>query len=390
MEDKLPHIVFVIHDVEGGVASMNHQIIENGDFGRYFQVHVVLWRTQEDKSKSFRGIFTKVRDLNNFVYSVDDNYYFVLKRLNKLLNNWNGMIVTNDGIELEAIRKFGTGSVLFSIVHDFYNLKLAIENADLVDYFICHTEVFSKALLSSSVLRERVGYLLHGVKVAPVDAVKREMGERRLKIVSVSRLTESKGVLLLAGIDQRLLEKGVEVEWLVIGSGEVEGQLRKQWEGKTNISFRKPDTQEEVYELVSTGDIFISPSYFEGYGIALLEAMSCGLVPVIHRLPVGVYSNLADTIGFSVAPGDMEAMAQSIGRLHADRSLLADMRERARQLIVSQYDILRTSEAFLEYFKENTAARVNRQLQPRQYPSAGILDKPFIPGGISRWVKKNR
>ncbi len=57
-------------------------------------------------------------------------------------------MVTNDGIELEAIRKFGTRSVLFSIVHDFYNFKLAIENADLVDYFICHTEVFSKALLS--------------------------------------------------------------------------------------------------------------------------------------------------------------------------------------------------------------------------------------------------
>jgi glycosyltransferase involved in cell wall biosynthesis len=392
VDDKkaLPHITFVIHDVEGGVGSMNHQIIENAPFREFFRVHIILWRAQEETGRNFREPFRNADDVQQFVFSGFGNYYLTLKRFHRLLNRWPGAIVTNDGIELQALRRFGARSVLFSIVHDFYNLKLAVENLDLVDYFVCHTQTFAKSLQSNHVLRSRVQFLPHGVKVLHPDKQATAAAKKKLTIVSISRLTENKGVLLLAGIDDHLLTQGVEVDWIIIGSGELETALHQQWAGKGNARFYKPDTQEEVFRLAATGDIFVSPSSFEGYGIALLEAMSCGLVPVIHKLPVGIYADLPEDVGFSVNIGDLPAFANCIAQLARDRQLLVKMGKNANQLVTDKYDILITSREFLKHFQQQYIAQTKKQSPLRRVSSSGLLDRPYIPDAVARFVKKLR
>src|SRR5262249_3991171 len=144
-EDQRPHLIFVIHDVEGGVASMNHQIIENAPFRDHFEVHVILWRAVESKEIKFREAFVNVEDVTLFEFSQLDNHYLVLKKFNAILNRWTGVLVTNDGMELETVARFGTSSIISAIVHDFYNLRLAVDSFKMVDYFLCHTEVYSRA-----------------------------------------------------------------------------------------------------------------------------------------------------------------------------------------------------------------------------------------------------
>jgi glycosyltransferase involved in cell wall biosynthesis len=388
LKSTLPHITFVIHDVEGGVASMNHQIVENAAFREHFRVHILLWKTVEDKTRKMRYTFSNADETTNFTFSVFDNYFYTLKRLNKLLNRWPGLVVTNDGLELESIRKFGTRSVIFSIVHDFYNLKLAIGNLDIIDYFICHTEVFTKTLLSNHVLTERVKYLPHGVKIMAGAAAPGKRPLQRLKVVSISRLTASKGVLLLSELDDILLSRGVEVEWIIIGSGELENELKRQWKDKSNIRFYQPDTSEQVMEIGRTADVFISPSSFEGYGIALLEAMSCGLVPVIYKLPVGIYADLPAGVGFSVELADKNGLADSIRRLHLDRALLEKMSRDAYQLVAENYNIAETSLSFLTHFRSQGVAKVNMRPDNRRISAMGMLDRPFFPNKLVRLVKK--
>ena len=53
---------------------------------------------------------------------------------------------------------------------------------------------------------------------------KPEAAGGNLKIVSISRLTAAKGVLLFFEVNELLLKKGIRVEWVVIGSGELEGE----------------------------------------------------------------------------------------------------------------------------------------------------------------------
>jgi glycosyltransferase involved in cell wall biosynthesis len=385
---NLAYITFVIQDVEGGVASMNHQIIENADFRRFYFVHIILWRSVEQKSRKFGEKFLNADQVSMFQFSQLDNYYRTLKKFNRVLNEFPGFVVTNDGIELEAIKKFGTQSILYSIVHDFYNLRLAFDNLRLVDYFICHNEVFSKVLLSSPSMRGRVGFILHGVKLNGGEERGVVNDRAKLVIISISRWTESKGVLLLIEIDRQLKKKGVEVDWKIIGSGELEPVLKDQWKDNHNSEFFSPDSLDEVYRIAETGDIFISPSSFEGYGIALLEAMSCGLVPVISKLSVGIYSELPGDVGFTVESGDLNGYTDSIEILEKDRTLLNKMSEKAKKLVKDRYDISKTSKNYLEYFTKHTVSQTGNPGNYKKSSGFGLLDNAIIPNAVTRLIKK--
>jgi glycosyltransferase involved in cell wall biosynthesis len=86
---------------------------------------------------------------------------------------------------------------------------------------------------------------------------------------------------------------------------------------------------------VSEGDLpalytgalcFAYPSYFEGFGLPPLEAMSCG-TPVL----TGNLTSLPEVVGdagLMVDPFDTEALAHALARLIDDDALRADLRER--------------------------------------------------------------
>ncbi|MDT7808370.1 MAG: hypothetical protein QOJ70_2183 [Acidobacteriota bacterium] len=86
---------------------------------------------------------------------------------------------------------------------------------------------------------------------------------------------------------------------------------------------------------VSEGDLpalytgalcFAYPSYFEGFGLPPLEAMSCG-APVL----TGNLTSLPEVVGdagLMVDPFDTEALAHALARLIDDDALRADLRER--------------------------------------------------------------
>jgi glycosyltransferase involved in cell wall biosynthesis len=71
---------------------------------------------------------------------------------------------------------------------------------------------------------------------------------------------------------------------------------------------------------------FVYPSYFEGFGLPPLEAMSCG-TPVI----TGDRTSLPEVVGDAgllVNPFDTQALAQALARLIDDESLRATLGDR--------------------------------------------------------------
>jgi len=77
------------------------------------------------------------------------------------------------------------------------------------------------------------------------------------------------------------------------------------------------------------GDIFLSPTYAEGFSNTILEAMASGL-PVVSCLAVGVVDCLRDgENALLVPPGDVPALTQAIGRLLDDTALRRRLAELA-------------------------------------------------------------
>ncbi len=86
--------------------------------------------------------------------------------------------------------------------------------------------------------------------------------------------------------------------------------------------------QDELSLWYNAATLFVYPSFFEGFGLPVLEAMACG-TPVITSTSSSL-PEVAGTDGAAslVDPGDDKILAQAMARLSGDPDLRATMAER--------------------------------------------------------------
>jgi glycosyltransferase involved in cell wall biosynthesis len=78
-------------------------------------------------------------------------------------------------------------------------------------------------------------------------------------------------------------------------------------------------------------DLFVLPTEYEGYGMAVAEALACGL-PVVSTATGAIADLVADEAGWLVPPGDEVALAAALSCLVDDRDRLAVLARGARRV----------------------------------------------------------
>lgn len=86
-----------------------------------------------------------------------------------------------------------------------------------------------------------------------------------------------------------------------------------------------PATLQRFY---ATADLFVMPSLFEGYGMALAEAMARGL-PIVTTTGGAASETVPDGAALKVPPGDVPALAAALERAMRDRRLRARLADAA-------------------------------------------------------------
>lgn len=120
----------------------------------------------------------------------------------------------------------------------------------------------------------------------------------------------------------------------IVGIGEMEAQLRARiaelgLEGRVKLTGGLP--HEEVLLRMAKSDLFVLPSWGEGYGIVYIEAMAAGCIAVGAE-----GEGIGDTItdgenGFLVPAGDIDATERVMRAVFENRERYAALRERGRQ-----------------------------------------------------------
>ena len=109
----------------------------------------------------------------------------------------------------------------------------------------------------------------------------------------------------------------------VIGDGHSADEYRKlaAFLNIADITFWGRLDDQEMISLLKQAHVIVLPSVTrsEAFGIALLEGMAAGLVPVASHLP-GV-ADVVGNEGMTFAPGDVRALNQILVRLRDDPSL---------------------------------------------------------------------
>jgi glycosyltransferase involved in cell wall biosynthesis len=128
----------------------------------------------------------------------------------------------------------------------------------------------------------------NAVNVNFISNIKPLNAEKVYDGVFVGRIAKEKGVFDLLNIWKRIVEKKNDAKLLIVGSG-IEFQAVKEaifklgLENKVFLRGRCRDR--ELYELLKLSRVFIFPSLFEGWGIAVAEALACGLPVVAYDIP---------------------------------------------------------------------------------------------------------
>jgi len=81
-----------------------------------------------------------------------------------------------------------------------------------------------------------------------------------------------------------------------------------------NVNLLGLKSKDEVMELLRDGDVFLFPSYTEGFSVALLEAMACGLPAIASD--VGANKEMVEGCGgVIIPPRDSQAIVEAIHKI---------------------------------------------------------------------------
>jgi len=214
----------------------------------------------------------------------------------------------------------------------------ARERVDFADLAVCPGRLTCRLLEWAGMPAERIRHVPNGARAAATGREARAKQEP-IRLGYVGRLSRAdKRVMDLVGFSRALTEKGVPHTLCIAGDGPVRAELEQALAGRAEFLGRLDvDTlYERVYPRL---DVFLLFSESEAFGIAAVEAMQHGVVPVTSRfIGHGAEGFLRDGETALLFPvGDTEAAAARVQALATDPQLLERLSQAARHDVELRY-----------------------------------------------------
>lgn len=146
-------------------------------------------------------------------------------------------------------------------------------------------------------------------------------------VVSAGRLEDQKGYDMLVDVWKIVNEKHPDWHLNVFGDGSNRDALeQKTAELQLQDSISWEHATPRIFDKYTEGSIYVMSSRFEGFGLVLTEAMSCGVPCVSFDCPYGPGDIISDGVdGLLIPADDIQALADAICRLIEDDSLRKKM-----------------------------------------------------------------
>ena len=211
---------------------------------------------------------------------------------------------------------------------------------------VCVSEDLMQACVASGVPPAKCRLILNAIDTtvyAPAsdcNSSRERLGipADRFLIGSVGRLSVEKGYNFLIDAVDSLNRDGHNISLLVIGEGDIRGDLEAQIERLgLRDRIQLAGYQSNTIELYRAMDLFVLASLREGLPNALLEAMAMQ-VPVVVTRVGGIPQVICDhENGVLVEPGDAKVLADAMREMIVNRDRAADMARRARETVEQNY-----------------------------------------------------
>jgi glycosyltransferase involved in cell wall biosynthesis len=179
-------------------------------------------------------------------------------------------------------------------------------------------------------VRERVEVVVHGIVLGDIEhalaqreAVRSELGlgDDEVAVATVANFRAQKAYPDLFTAARLLADRNVPARFVVVGQGPLETEMRTLHQtldlaGSVDILGYRQD----AIRVLAGSDIFVLASHYEGYPVAVMEALAVGL-PIVATAVGGIPEAVREGVeGLLVPPREPQLLADAIEALVRDPS----------------------------------------------------------------------
>lgn len=297
-------------------------------------------------------------------------------RIRRIINGWRPDIVHTTIFEADVLGRIAAAGypckVVTSLVNTYDGMRVADPTvarqkeaaARFVDGLTArrlndHFHAISPAVRDSAVSRLRIDP--SRITVVPRGRDRSRLGEpslaRRAAVRQSLGLPPSAEVVLNIGRQEPQKGQSVLIEALAMLAPSRPDLflLQAGREGKSSAQLRKLASElgvlhkirflgfrDDVGDLLAGADVFAFPSFYEGLGGSVLEAMAMNVPVVVTDIPALVDVVESHRGGCVVPVGDPRALAKAVDRLLRDRRAATAIAARARRIFVDRFTLDRS------------------------------------------------
>ncbi|MGE5232633.1 MAG: glycosyltransferase family 4 protein [Acidobacteriota bacterium] len=204
-----------------------------------------------------------------------------------------------------------------------------------------------------------VEVIANGIAAPPASPARRAAGADAT-VLFVGRLRTRKAVAVLLQAFARVAAAEPGARLVVLGDGEqrqaLAAQLRALGLGE-RVRLAGAVPRSEIADWLARADVFCLPSTYEGFPLAILEAMAADL-PVVATRVAGVPEAVEDgASGLLVEPEDDAGLAAALSALIRDPARRHALGERGRALLAERFAIGDVCRRYVELFERVATSR---------------------------------
>jgi glycosyltransferase involved in cell wall biosynthesis len=224
---------------------------------------------------------------------------------------------------------------MLSTAHNLIGFFLVRLSADLI---FAINESAKKRCLEFGIKAEKIVMMSNAVDVT--NLVRDISPKKTIEFDAcfLGRLVKTKGVYDLLHAWKIICCKEPNAKLAIIGDGpEKEGinKLVKRIGIEHNVTLFGFVSEDEKYRILTNSKVYVFPSYLESWGIAVAEAMACGLPVVAYGLPA--YKEVFEDKLVTVPLGDVDDLVKRVEFLLENPEAAREIGAKGREFI-KRYD----------------------------------------------------
>jgi glycosyltransferase involved in cell wall biosynthesis len=230
------------------------------------------------------------------------------------------------------------------------DLRMALERPGFlrkIFVYVCHHATYlncvsngqKKEMEQLGILGEKISIIPMGVDEAFLEKGKNrkiEFNKRPFIILSNRNLLPLYNVSLLIRAIPIILKEEPMTRFFIAGDGSEKKYLESEVEHlnvSTSVQFLGRVAHQEMPNLLSQSDIYVSTSPYDGTSVSLLEALASGAFPVVTDIPSNREWIADGDNGFLVPKENEILLAKKIVEAIRDHRLLGEAHEKNRKLV---------------------------------------------------------